>query len=101
MADIAREMGVSEAALYRYVDGKEGLFLLVVRQALLQEEPSARSCRSRRQLSKPLSRRSPSTFAKNHYPCVYARPCTAAIVRIQRRNLNKLSESYSHWPGNA
>jgi AcrR family transcriptional regulator len=40
MADIAREMGVSEAALYRYVDGKEGLFLLVVRQALLKEEPS-------------------------------------------------------------
>ena len=25
MADIAKEMGVSEAALYRYVDGKEGL----------------------------------------------------------------------------
>lgn len=40
MADIAKEMGVSEAALYRYVDGKEGLFLLVVRQALLKEKPS-------------------------------------------------------------
>ena len=37
MADIAREMGVSEAALYRYVDSKEGLFHLVVRQALLLE----------------------------------------------------------------
>jgi len=38
MADIAREMGVSEAALYRYVDGKEGLFGLVVRHALFLEE---------------------------------------------------------------
>jgi AcrR family transcriptional regulator len=38
MADIGREMGVSEAALYRYVDGKEGLFGLVVRHALFLEE---------------------------------------------------------------
>jgi len=38
MADIAREMGVSEAALYRYVDGKEGLFGLVVRRALFLED---------------------------------------------------------------
>jgi AcrR family transcriptional regulator len=38
MADIAREMGLSEAALYRYVDGKEGLFGLVVRHALFLEE---------------------------------------------------------------
>jgi len=38
MADIAREMGVSEAALYRYVDGKEGLFGLVVRHALFLED---------------------------------------------------------------
>lgn len=38
MSDIAREMGVSEAALYRYVDGKEGLFGLVVRHALFLEE---------------------------------------------------------------
>lgn len=39
MADIAREMGVSEAALYRYVESKEGLFHLVVRQALFLEGP--------------------------------------------------------------
>lgn len=38
MSDIAREMGVSEAALYRYVEGKEGLFGLVVRRALFLEE---------------------------------------------------------------
>lgn len=38
MSDIAREMGVSEAALYRYVEGKEGLFGLVVRSALFLEE---------------------------------------------------------------
>jgi AcrR family transcriptional regulator len=38
MADIAREMGLSEAALYRYVEGKEGLFGLVVRHALFLEE---------------------------------------------------------------
>lgn len=39
MADVAREMGVSEAALYRYVESKEGLFRLVIRQALLLENP--------------------------------------------------------------
>jgi AcrR family transcriptional regulator len=38
MSDIAAEMGVSEAALYRYVDGKEGLFGLVVRHALFLED---------------------------------------------------------------
>jgi AcrR family transcriptional regulator len=38
MSDIAREMGLSEAALYRYVEGKEGLFALVVRHALFLEE---------------------------------------------------------------
>jgi AcrR family transcriptional regulator len=38
MSDIAREMGVSEAALYRYVEGKEGLFGLVIRQALFLED---------------------------------------------------------------
>jgi AcrR family transcriptional regulator len=32
-------MGVSEAALYRYVESKEGLFRLVIRQALLLENP--------------------------------------------------------------
>jgi AcrR family transcriptional regulator len=38
MSDIAAEMGVSEAALYRYIDGKEGLFGLVVRHALFLED---------------------------------------------------------------
>jgi AcrR family transcriptional regulator len=38
MADIAAEMKVSEAALYRYVESKEGLFRLVVRHALFQED---------------------------------------------------------------
>lgn len=38
MSDIAAEMGVSEAALYRYVDGKECLFGLVVRHALFLED---------------------------------------------------------------
>jgi AcrR family transcriptional regulator len=37
MADIAKEMGVSEAALYRYVDGKEALFRLVIREAFFLE----------------------------------------------------------------
>jgi AcrR family transcriptional regulator len=35
MSDVAREAGLSEAALYRYVDGKEGLFVLAIRHALL------------------------------------------------------------------
>ena len=30
MSAVAAEMGVSEAALYRYVDGKEGLFVQVL-----------------------------------------------------------------------
>jgi AcrR family transcriptional regulator len=37
MSDVARETGLSEAALYRYVDGKEGLFVLAIRHALLLE----------------------------------------------------------------
>jgi len=39
MSDVAREAGLSEAALYRYVDGKEGLFVLAIRHALLLEPP--------------------------------------------------------------
>jgi AcrR family transcriptional regulator len=35
MSDVAREAGMSEAALYRYVDSKEGLFVLAIRHALL------------------------------------------------------------------
>ncbi len=38
MSDVAAEAGLSEAALYRYVDGKEGLFVLAIRHALLLEE---------------------------------------------------------------
>ena len=38
MSAVAAEMGVSEAALYRYVDGKEGLFVLAIRHALLLED---------------------------------------------------------------
>ncbi len=38
MSDVAAEMGVSEAAIYRYVDSKEGLFVLAIRRALLLEE---------------------------------------------------------------
>ena len=37
MSDVARAAGLSEAALYRYVDGKEGLFVLAIRHALLLE----------------------------------------------------------------
>ena len=37
MSDVAREAGLSEAALYRYVDGKEDLFVLSIRHALLLE----------------------------------------------------------------
>lgn len=37
MSDVAREAGMSEAALYRYVDSKEGLFVLAIRHALLLE----------------------------------------------------------------
>ncbi len=35
--DVAREVGLSEAAIYRYVDSKEGLFVLAIRHALLLE----------------------------------------------------------------
>jgi AcrR family transcriptional regulator len=38
MSDVAAEAGLSEAALYRYVDGKEGLFVLAIRHALLLED---------------------------------------------------------------
>ena len=37
MSDVAREAGLSEAALYRYVEGKEDLFVLAIRHALLLE----------------------------------------------------------------
>lgn len=37
MSDVAREAGLSEAALYRYVDRKEDLFALAIRHALLLE----------------------------------------------------------------
>lgn len=37
MRDVAAEAGLSEAALYRYVDGKEDLFVLAIRHALLLE----------------------------------------------------------------
>jgi AcrR family transcriptional regulator len=37
MSDVARAAGLSEAALYRYVDSKEGLFVLAIRHALLLE----------------------------------------------------------------
>jgi AcrR family transcriptional regulator len=37
MSDVAREAGLSEAAIYRYVEGKEGLFVLAIRHALLLE----------------------------------------------------------------
>lgn len=38
MADIAREMGVSEAALYRYVQSKEGLFRLALLNPFIDDE---------------------------------------------------------------
>jgi AcrR family transcriptional regulator len=47
MSDVAREAGLSEAALYRYVNGKEDLFVLAIRHALLleplpgQDDPAA------------------------------------------------------------
>ncbi|HEX6452825.1 MAG TPA: helix-turn-helix domain-containing protein [Trebonia sp.] len=41
MSDVAGEAGLSEAALYRYVDGKEGLFVLAIRHALLLEHMPA------------------------------------------------------------
>jgi AcrR family transcriptional regulator len=37
MSDVAREAGLSEAALYRYVSGKESLFVLAIRHTLLLE----------------------------------------------------------------
>jgi AcrR family transcriptional regulator len=39
MSDVAREAGLSEAAIYRYVDSKEGLFVLAIKHALLLEDP--------------------------------------------------------------
>src|ERR1700723_3470988 len=38
MSDVAREAGLSEAAIYRYVESKEGLFVLAIRHALLLED---------------------------------------------------------------
>jgi len=38
MSDVAAEMGLTEAAIYRYVDSKEGLFVLAIRHALLLED---------------------------------------------------------------
>ena len=38
MIDVAREAGLSEAALYRYVESKEALFVLAIRHALLLED---------------------------------------------------------------
>ncbi|MDQ2813132.1 MAG: TetR/AcrR family transcriptional regulator [Actinomycetota bacterium] len=38
MSDVAAEMGLSEAAIYRYVDSKESLFVLAIRHALLLED---------------------------------------------------------------
>jgi AcrR family transcriptional regulator len=41
MSDVARAAGLSEAAIYRYVDSKEGLFVLAIRHALLLEDMPA------------------------------------------------------------
>jgi AcrR family transcriptional regulator len=41
MSDVAAEMGLSEAAIYRYVGSKEGLFVLAIRHALLLEDMPA------------------------------------------------------------
>jgi AcrR family transcriptional regulator len=38
MSDVAAGMHLSEAAIYRYVESKEGLFVLAIRHALLLEE---------------------------------------------------------------
>ena len=38
VSDVAAELGLSEGAIYRYVDSKEGLFVLAIRHALLLEE---------------------------------------------------------------
>ena len=38
MSDVAAEMGLSEAAIYRYVGSKEALFVLAIRHALLLED---------------------------------------------------------------
>src|ERR1700749_537579 len=37
MSDVAAEMRLSEAAIYRYVEGKNGLFVLARRHARLHE----------------------------------------------------------------
>lgn len=41
MSDVAREAGLSEAAIYRYVDSKEGLFVLAIKHALALEDMPA------------------------------------------------------------
>jgi AcrR family transcriptional regulator len=38
MSDVAGAAGLSEAAIYRYVESKEGLFVLAIRHALLLED---------------------------------------------------------------
>ena len=38
ISDVAAELGLSEGAIYRYVDSKEGLFVLAIRHALLLED---------------------------------------------------------------
>lgn len=43
MSDVARAAGLSEAAIYRYVESKEGLFVLAIRHALLLEDMPADS----------------------------------------------------------
>jgi AcrR family transcriptional regulator len=47
MSDVAAEMGLSEAAIYRYVGSKEGLFVLAIRHALLLEDLPTVTCRCR------------------------------------------------------
>ncbi len=41
MSDVARAAGLSEAAIYRYVESKEGLFVLAIRHSLLLEDMPA------------------------------------------------------------
>jgi AcrR family transcriptional regulator len=41
MSDVARAAGFSEAAIYRYVESKEALFVLAIRHALLLEDMPA------------------------------------------------------------
>ena len=54
MSDVARAAGLSEAALYRYVESKEALFVLAIRHALLLEDMPAE--------------RTPAEDASEHFP---------------------------------